>query len=155
MPVVGSGDPEMEKRISVGNKCLERRVWKALIVRLISVRETKKFIGKGRDVTLETTSLRHLTKFGHLVAVWNVLTEHAQSPSLWRVWPYSITVQRSYFSKNVHGLSFHLGFTNIPGSRRAGGLLQGLLSMSSGRQHGMAGVQMPSIAAVPISRQKA
>lgn len=137
MPMVGSGEPEMEKRISVRNKCLERRVWKALIVRLLSVRETKQFIGKGRDVKLETTSLRRLTKFGHFVAVWNVLTEHAQSQACGghgRTAPQSsVPTSALHFSKNLHGLSFHLGFTNIPGSRRAGGLLQGLLSMSSGR----------------------
>lgn len=42
-------------------------------VRLVSVRQTKKFIGKGWDVKSETTSLRHFTKFGHLARVWNML----------------------------------------------------------------------------------
>lgn len=49
MPMMCSGGPEMEKRFSVGNRCLERRVWKALGIRLSSVRKPKKFIGKRGD----------------------------------------------------------------------------------------------------------
>lgn len=45
MPMASSRGPEMEKRVSVGNRCLEIRIWKAVDVRLISVREPKKFIG--------------------------------------------------------------------------------------------------------------
>lgn len=46
----------MEKRVSVGNRCLEIRIWKALDVRLISVREPKKFLGRRRDVKLEASN---------------------------------------------------------------------------------------------------
>lgn len=53
MPMVCSGDPEIEKRVSVGNRCLKIRFWKALNVRLIHVREPEKFIGKGRIVKSE------------------------------------------------------------------------------------------------------
>lgn len=42
-----SGDPEVEKRVSVENRYLKKRFWKALNVRLIRGREPKKFIGKG------------------------------------------------------------------------------------------------------------
>ena len=56
-------------------------------VRLTSVRKTKKFTGKRWDMKSESTSLKHLIEFGHIVAVRSRLTKHAQSQSLWRVWP--------------------------------------------------------------------
>lgn len=61
----------MEKRFSIGNRCLEIRVWKALDIRLTSVRKPKKFIGKRGDVKSESTNLRQLSEFGHTVAVWS------------------------------------------------------------------------------------
>lgn len=59
------------------------------------------------------------------------------------------------FPNNVHSLFFHLVFTKALGSRRVGGLLSALLPVSSGRQHGLPGTQMPSTAAVLKLRQKA
>lgn len=126
--MLSSGGPEMEKGVSVGNRCLEIRIWKALDVRLISVREPKKCIGRRRDVKLETTNLRYLTKSGHSVTVWSMLTKYyAQSSSLWRAWPHGIKIQYSYqcssLSKECAWPPLPFGLTKVLGTGRVGGLL--------------------------------
>lgn len=127
MPMVSSGGSEMEKRVSVGNRCLEIRIQKALDVRLMSVREPKKFIGRKRDVKLETTHFRYLTKSGHSVIVWSMLTKYAESSSLWRAWPHSIKIQYSYqcssLFKECACPSLPFGLTTVLGTSRVGDLL--------------------------------
>lgn len=63
-------------------KCLERRVRKALNIRLTHVRESNMFIGTERDVTSETTGLGYFPKCGHFVAVLSMLTKCTQSQHL-------------------------------------------------------------------------
>lgn len=103
----------------------------------------KKFIDKERVVKSETTNLGYLTEMGHFVAVWNALIKHAQSQSLWRVWPdstsSSIPTSALCFLEDMHGLFSHSVFTKALGRRRVGGLLQGSLSVSSERQHELPG----------------
>lgn len=129
MPMMCSVGPEMEKKVSVGNRCLERRIWKALNIRQTSVIEPKKNHRQRKGCEI----WNHQFGASHWIWAFCCSMEHAHQALKARACgrrgqtapPSSIPTSALQFSKTMHGLFFHLVFTKALGCCRVRGLLQG------------------------------